>query len=499
MRMAPSCLCCLLLLMMAAPLQGAGEAPRSTAALLALMSRGTGGSPNGKSGVYVLEKGEESLLARAWLADQARASIDIQYFIWSTDNVGILASEALLRAADRGVKVRVLVDDLLIDAPPVALLALVRHPNIDIRIYNPKVTVGTSRLKRILNALTALRAVNQRMHDKTALFDGAVGITGGRNMADEYFDYDHRYNFRDRDVLVVGPVVADMEESFDRFWASSLAVPVEKLLTRELRDMDPERTRAVYDHLRRYAGAPENFAPEVREALSDLPRKLDRMLSDMTWEKVRFVSDLPGKNEQRRGLSGGGRTTTQLADLLRRAKQRVTIQSPYLIMPEGGFELFESLVQRGVEVRISTNSLASTDNLMAFSGYRKQRRRLLKSGIRIYEFKPDPAIKRALIERYPQLEDKAPVFAVHAKTLVVDGETLFIGTFNLDPRSANLNTEVGILVENRQLAAQVENSIEQDLRPENSWNAAAGPDRFASLAKRIKVFLLQLLPLEPLL
>jgi cardiolipin synthase C len=177
----------------------------------------------------------------------------------------------------------------------------------------------------------------------------------------------------------------------------------------------------------------------------------------------------------------------------------VTIQSPYLVMPEGGFELFDSLVQRGVEVRISTNSLASTDNLMAFSGYRKQRRRLLKSGIRVYEFKPDPAIKHALIERYPQLADKAPVFAVHAKTLVIDGETLFIGTFNLDPRSANLNTEVGILVTNRQLAAQVEDSIEQDLRPENSWDAAAGPDRFASLAKRIKVFLLQLLPLEPLL
>jgi cardiolipin synthase C len=295
MRMAPPCLCCLLLLLMAAPLKGADETPRSTAALLEIMSRGAGGAPNKKSGVYVLEKGEESLLARAWLADQAHASIDIQYFIWSTDNVGILASEALLRAADRGVKVRVLVDDLLIDAPPAALLALVRHPNIDIRIYNPKVTVGTSRLKRIFNALTALRAVNQRMHDKTALFDGAVGITGGRNMADEYFDFDPRYNFRDRDVLVVGPVVASMEESFDRFWASSLAVPVEKLLTRELRDMNPARTQAVYDHLRRYAGDPENFAPEVREALSDLPRKLDRILTGMLWEEIRFVSDLPGK------------------------------------------------------------------------------------------------------------------------------------------------------------------------------------------------------------
>lgn len=177
-----------------------GSLPETVAPLLV-------GHP-GKSGAYVLEKGEEALLARAWLADHSTKSIHIQYFIWSTDNIGILASEALLRAADRGVKVRVLVDDLLIDAPPETMLALALHPNIDIRIYNPKLTVGTSKLKRVGNVLTGFRTINQRMHDKTALFDGMVGITGGRNMADEYFDYDHRYNFRDRDILVLGPALA---------------------------------------------------------------------------------------------------------------------------------------------------------------------------------------------------------------------------------------------------------------------------------------------------
>ena len=237
----------------------------------------------GTTGAYVLDKGEEALLARAWLADHATKSIDIQYFIWSTDNVGILASEALLRAAERGVKVRVLVDDLLIDATPESLLALATHPNINIRIYNPRHKVGTSTLKRVGNLVTGFRASNQRMHDKTARFDGLVAITGGRNMADEYFDFDHRYNFRDRDLLVMGPVVDQMGASFDRFWNSPLALPVETLLPGALKRLTPERTAKIRADLHAYAGNPANFAPEVRDALQHLPRKFDRLLAEMVW------------------------------------------------------------------------------------------------------------------------------------------------------------------------------------------------------------------------
>lgn len=499
MRIYPCFILCLLAVLIALPLW-AGENPLPEASFpLAQVAQSIIADHDGKTGIYVLEKGEESLLARAWLADHAQTSIDIQYFIWSTDNIGILASEALLRAAERGVTVRVLVDDLLIDAPPDALLALALHPNIDIRIYNPKVTVGTSGVKRICNVVTDLRAVNQRMHDKTALFDGMVGITGGRNMADEYFDYDHHYNFRDRDALVMGPAVADMEESFDRFWTSSQAVAVEKLLAKELKKITPERMTAIYAELRAYAGKPENFAPEVRDALRNLPQKFDGLLREMVWDDVRFLSDMPGKNNGHDGLSGGGLITTELVAMLRNAKKKVTIQSPYLIMPNGGLELFRQLVRQGVEVSISTNSLASTDNLMAFSGYLKQRRRILKSGIKVYEYKPEPAIRCELVERYPKLEKNAPVFALHAKSMVIDGELLYIGTFNLDPRSANLNTEVGVLVRNPRLAAQVERNIEQDMLPENSWNAADNPDRFASAAKRRNVELLRVLPLKPLL
>lgn len=453
----------------------------------------------GKSGAYVLEKGEEALRARAWLADHATTSIDVQYFIWSSDNIGILASEALLRAAERGVKVRVIVDDLLIDAPPDSMLALALHPNIDIRIYNPRLNVGTSKLKKVGNVATGLRSVNQRMHDKTALFDGAAGITGGRNMADEYFDYNHTYNFRDRDMLVLGPVVADMEASFQRFWDSKLVVPVEKLLAKQMKRMTPERADEVYAGLHAYASKPENFAPEVRQALEDMPGKFERLSRNIIWDDVRFLCDLPGKNSARRRFDGGGRTTAALVDELKKAKKSVTIQSPYLVMPKGGLELFRELVKRGVEVRIVTNSLASTDNLQAFSGYYKQRQAILKSGVKVFEFRPDPAIKRELIERYPKLEQQAPVFAIHAKSMVIDGTTLFVGTFNFDPRSANLNTEVGVLIRNPELAEQVERNIVKDMAPENSWDAADNADRFASKEKSRKMKLWKALPLEPFL
>ena len=453
-----------------------------------------------KSGIYVLEKGEEALLARAWLAEQAGKSIDIQYFIWSTDNIGILASEALLRAAERGVKVRVLVDDLLIDAPPEAMLALALHPNVEIRIYNPLHKVGTSPLKRATNLVTSFRAANQRMHDKTAIFDNLVAITGGRNMADEYFDFDHDYNFRDRDLLALGPVATEMTASFERFWTSPLAQPVETLLAGSLKKLTPERVSTVYADLHAYAQKSENFAPEVRQALEDLPGKFAGLLGDLVWDEAHFLSDLPGKNDGKEGLAGGGQTTTALVVAVKQARKRVTIQSPYLVLPDGGLELLRGLVKQGVEVRIVTNSLAATDNLQAFSGYSKQRRAILKAGIKVFEFKPDPAIKWELIERYPRLEQDAPIFAIHAKSLVIDSATFYVGTFNLDPRSANLNTEVGILLHNPQLAGRVETSIERDMLPENSWNPAKDdPDRFAPLAKRNQLKVWKALPLQPLL
>lgn len=458
-----------------------------------------------QTGVYVLERGQEALLTRAWLGDHARSSIDIQYFIWSTDNIGILASAALLRAADRGVKVRVIVDDLLIDAPDKSLLALARHPGIEIRIYNPKHSVGTPLRKRVVNIATDFRGVNQRMHDKTFVVDGKVAITGGRNMADEYFDFDHHYNFRDRDVLLLGAVVPQLRDSFERFWASPLTVPVEQLfdgfgLMKKNVSVDAAEVRQVYRDLAAYAADRGNFATDVRAAIDAIPAEFPRVAAQIRWTRVRFLSDRPGKNNARFALDGGGQSTAALASLLGAARSDVLIQSPYLVLSIPALKAFAQLRKRGVRIRISTNSLASTDNLQAFSGYRSQRSILLAMGIEIHEFRPDPAIQRQVMQRYKELGREAPVFALHAKTLVLDRSTAFIGTYNLDPRSENLNTEAGAVIDDPVIAAGVADAILTDMQPQNSWNAGSDdPDQYASFAKRSKVRMWQLAPLKPLL
>ena len=459
----------------------------------------------GKTGVYVLDTGTEALLARAWLADHAKESVEVQYFIWSTDNIGILAAEALLRAAERGVRVRVIVDDLLIDAPDKSLLALAQHPKIDIRIYNPQTSVGIPFHKRLLNVLTDFRGVNQRMHDKTLVVDGKIAITGGRNMAAEYFDYNHEYNFRDRDVLLLGETVKDMRASFERFWTSDISVKVEDLygrlgaMQKYVRVNDVE-IQQIYRELHEYAKSPENFAPEVRAAIAATPDSFARVAQSTRWSKVDFISDRPGKNENQFRLDGGGQTASALGKLVQSARTRVVIQSPYLVVSDQAIELFRQIIARGVVVRINTNSLASTDNLAAFSGYRNQREELLKMGLQIYEYKPAPEVQVKLMQRSPTATKKMPIFSLHAKTIVVDSKIAYVGTFNLDPRSENLNTEVGAIIHDEALARAIEASIETDMARGNSWDAAKDdPDQYVSFAKRSKARLFQMMPIKPLL
>jgi putative cardiolipin synthase len=453
------------------------------------------------TGMYILEKGEESLIGRAWLAQHATTSIDVQYFIWSTDNVGILAAEQLLAAAERGVSVRVLVDDTLIDAEDRTLLLLARHPNVQVRIYNPKLSVGVGTWRKIRNVFGDFRAVNQRMHDKTAIFDGVAGVTGGRNMADEYFDFDHDYNFRDRDILLLGQAVEEMSVNFGEFWFSEYSVPVETLLTDELDKVSDEDVRAYQQGLHAYAADPRHFSHEVRQAIEDMSLAIPVLMESMQWGKATFISDIPGKNPGDMGLGGGGESTRLLIESIRAAEESVLIQSPYLIIPEGGFELFEELVAKGVRIRISTNSLASTDNVPAFSGYLGQRERLLETGVEVYEYMARPAIRETLVERHPSLAINDPIFALHAKSLVIDNQVVYIGTFNLDPRSANLNTEVGVLVRNEELARQLTASIEQDIRPENSWQTTwdFNPDGEVSFGKRLRARIESWLPIDPVL
>jgi cardiolipin synthase C len=460
----------------------------------------------GKTGVYVLDDPQEALLARAWLVEQAERSIEVQYFIWSTDNIGILAAEALLRAANRGVAVRVLVDDLMIDAPDKSLLALAKHPKVDIRIYNPKTSVGVPLATRVLNVLKDFRGVNQRMHDKTLIVDGKVGITGGRNMATEYFDYNQRYNFRDRDVVLLGGAVQQMSANFEAFWASPLAARIEDLydgvglMQKNVQVTDVE-VQQIYRDLAAYARSPENFAPEVRRAIEATPESFPRVAGAMVWTHVEFIHDRPGKNDGQSGLGGGGDSSAALAKLLNTAQRDVVIQTPYLVLSDRALELFRGLRARGVKVRINTNSLASTDNLPAFSGYRQQRRQLLAMGLQIYEYRPDAQVQQRMMQqRVVTPSGPQPIFSLHAKTMVIDGRVVYIGTYNLDPRSESLNTEVGAVIHDAGVARAVQALIETDMAPANSWNAATDPpDQMVSYWKNATVRALQWLPLRPLL
>jgi cardiolipin synthase C len=450
-----------------------------------------------QTGVYVLEDGGNSLLTRAWFCEHAEKTIDIQYFIFSVDNVGLIASDYLVRAADRGVKVRIIVDDLMIDAGIHEILTLNSHKNISIKIYNPGVNLGKNLVQRLGKLATHYRNFNQRMHNKIFAVDQKVLITGGRNVADEYFDYDHEYNFRDRDVLMIGKVVGNTEKLFESFWNSPLSVPVENLVE-EKNNTYADSNR--FERLHQYACNPDNYWPQLRDQVNRFPLTFQNIVNSemFVWtDSAFFVSDNPGKNSDLENLTGGGITTSTLIDLVKNARHSVEIQSPYLITTELGQKLLGDAVKRGVRVRILTNSLTSTDNLQAFAGYQKNRKDLLLAGVQIYEFRPDAAERLKLATGALQRKlNYTPIFGLHAKSMVVDGHITVIGTFNLDPRSANLNTECFALIYNRTIAHGVLQGMVEDIKPENAWHTTLlfNPDSVAKRLKRVKTSTMKVFP-----
>ena len=483
-----------------------------------------------KTGLYVLEKGGEALLARGWLADRATKTIDVQYFIWGNDNIGKLAAETLLRAAERGVRVRVLVDDLLMEAESDEIFAMAYHPNVEIRIYNPVHSVGVNFAERLFEMVIDFRGSNQRMHNKMFVVDNMIAITGGRNMEDQYFDFGHAYNYRDRDALLVGNVVSELSETFEEFWINDLAKPVEELVDNPFEseiDWSPEdywgdkidvdqatllktlelhtreRVNAIYKNLHAYAQDESNYLPEVRQSMAGITSELVNIAQSAYWLDATFISDRPGKNKVwfNYYLGGGGDSTTALAQLLNSAKDNVVIQSPYLILSSDAWDLFEAAIARGVSIKINTNSLAASDNLPAFSGYSSQIDDLLEAGIEVYEYRHDAKRRQDLVKQYSQYEDgELPIFSLHAKTMVVDDSIVYIGTFNLDPRSENLNTEVGVIAKSVALARDVKREIEIDMAEGNSWNVKKdGHNNETSIMRRSKLFFMKLLPLKPIL
>ncbi|EDP71701.1 possible cardiolipin synthase [Flavobacteriales bacterium ALC-1] len=450
-----------------------------------------------QTGVYVLEDGSGSMVARAWLTEYAEKTIDIQYFIFSMDNVGLIACDYLVRAADRGVKVRIIVDDIMVDADIQDILTFASHENITVKIYNPGVNLGKNIFSKLAKFATDFRGANQRMHNKTFIVDGKVVITGGRNIADEYFDYDHEYNFRDRDILLLGEVSKKVDGSFNKFWDSELSIDVNEVVDDEPKHINAENK---FDKLHEYACNPENFWPQVRERIATLPQTFETIKASgkLVWlDDIEFVSDDPGKNDGESGLGGGGISTDALVELVNNAESSIEIQTPYLITTELAQNLFRKAVERGVKIRILTNSLASTDNVEAFSSYQTDRETLLKTGVRIFEFRPDAAERTKIMtgELQEKLDHK-PIFGLHSKSMVIDDKITVIGTFNVDPRSANLNTECVVIVNSEAISKGVLAGMEIEFQPENSWETTLdfNPDSEVGKYKRLKTWTRKILP-----
>ena len=409
----------------------------------------------------------------------------------------LIACDYLVRAADRGVKVRIIVDDIMVDTDPEDILTFSSHKNIELKIYNPGSNLGKNLFQKLDKLATNFRSLNQRMHNKTFVVDNKAVITGGRNIADEYFDYDHAYNFRDRDILLLGKESKTVSNSFDAYWNSPLSKDVFEVLKSKSDFKTPDDP---FKNLHEYACNPENFWPQVRTRIENLPTTFKSIANseNFVWlENIQFIADAPGKNDGSKGLGGGGISTTALIDLVKNAKTSIEIQTPYLITTELSQNLFKDAVNRGVKVRILTNSLASTDNVEAFSSYQSDRETLLKTGVEIYEFRPDAKERYRIMtgELQAELEHK-PIFGLHSKSMVIDNTLTVIGTFNLDPRSANLNTECFVIVNSEAITNGVLKGMEIEFLPENSWRTTLdfNPDSEVSNYKRLKTWTRKILP-----
>jgi putative cardiolipin synthase len=441
----------------------------------------------------LLEEGASAIVSRAWLTENAVERIDAQYFIFAADNLGLIATDSLLVAAERGVKVRLLVDDTLNHGDPDTLQALSLHPNAEVRIYNPTLKVGVGSFRRAKNVLTDFRGANQRMHNKLFIADGQVAITGGRNVGSEYYDMNSDANFRDRDILLIHGAVNEASQSFNSFWSSSLSVPLLTLIGSEPEIPVGESWRILHN----YACDPAHFLPEIRERVNRVPQSFAQRAATgqlHSIDDVHFVWDPPGKNDGE-GMADGSDTTTTLVELVKGAKESVVIQTPYLVTTPLSQDLFRDAVARGVRVRILTNSLSVTDNVMAFSGYRRSRKDLLRTGVEVYELKPDADVQASIMNG-PLRFRFTTKLAVHAKSMVIDGEIAVVGSFNLDPRSANLNTEVLTVLHSVPLARTLKHKIETEMQGVNAWQTTLqdNPDKKAPWGRRFRLIWARLVP-----
>ncbi|MET0962136.1 MAG: phospholipase D family protein [Noviherbaspirillum sp.] len=397
----------------------------------------------GRSAIYPLLDARDAFAARAHLAQVAERSLDVQYYIWHKDMTGTLLFDALRAAADRGVRVRLLLDDNNTAGLDPVLAALDAHPNIEVRLFNPFVL----RSPRWLGYLTDFRRANRRMHNKSYTADNQVTIIGGRNVGDEYFGAAGGMLFSDLDVMAAGPVVRAVSEDFDRYWQSLSSYPAALLLP----PADPAALAGLA--AQREALAQQPAMADYNRALRESPfvRDLARASLPLEWAPTRMVSDDPAKGL---GLAPpDSLVRDKLRAIIGEPASRVSLVSPYFVPSDSGVAIFTELAQRGVDIEILTNALEATDVAAVHAGYAKRRRALLAAGVRLYELRRLAAGVGRELE--PSGMGSSSATSLHAKTFAVDHARLFVGSFNFDQRSVQLNTEMGFVIDSPALAQKL--------------------------------------------
>jgi putative cardiolipin synthase len=406
--------------------------------------------PHGLSGLRVIESGTDALATLIRLADGAERTLDLQYYALLNDTSARVLMQRVRAAAERGVRVRLLLDDLNTAGTDDALRRLTTHERIEVRLYNPLPSGRMSTLTKIAASLHDAQRINSRMHNKAFIADNALAVTGGRNVGDPYFIQAAEANFVDLDVLVAGPVVQQLSQVFDRFWNSDLAYPAS----------------AVVDAAPAAASAPLDMPDTLPEAArADVKRRLGQggRALGLQWAPAKLIADRPSKSFAQGEPSDAETMFDELGELMNSARREVLIVTPYFVPGEQGMALIEGLRKRGVQVRILTAALAATDAPVVHVGYSKYRPGLLAAGVELYELRPEfapegsPSPKRSGSGVHSRTN-------LHSKAVVVDGATLLVGSMNIDPRSDKHNTEMGLLVRSTTLARQLVKIIEHACR-----------------------------------
>lgn len=424
-------------------------------------------APTASHQLQLLETGDDALLARIQLFRAARENIDIMTYIWRQDGVTRILWDELVAAADRGVQVRLLVDAFPpMGSPDLLAHKATLHENVEIRLFNPPFAEASERNLRQLSALILrFRRMNQRMHHKLTLVDGEVVIVGGRNIEDKYFDRREDFVYKDREVIAIGPVVREIGETFDRFWAHRRSVPL--TLFRDVRQA--ARRASDFPHP---LATDEDWAliADLEEALAleDLSEWHPRLQFHDVEGEVTFLTDSPLRFTRRRYRA----KHTEIRHFIREAEAELFFQSPYLIYDRQFRRDLVRVRRQHPDVRViySTNSLAAADHPFVYAISFKHRKLMFRRmRLDMYQLMPFPAHREDIVPRIARIPGFNPRVGLHAKTLVVDRQAVLIGTHNFDPRSANINSECGLLIRDPAFVAAVMRQLDADIAPENSW------------------------------